>query len=195
MIDNQNPSSPRNVAFIDLLGNADMQVRNNILYADSYIDLVWFDISDPAKPVYKGRKEEVFPQAFPPTENGFSIDYENRWTETMVLLWVGRRWRKESWYATINHAGGGMGGGLQNDGGAMYAPVGEKAGAGTGIAGSMSRFAIYHDNLYTVMNNQLGIFDLLGEAPAKVGQDMYIGFNVETIFSYKTACLWEHPRA
>ncbi len=98
------------------------------------------------------------------------------------------RYYKPRWW-------GGWGGGLQNDGGAMYAPVGEKAGAGTGIAGSMSRFAIYHDNLYTVMNNQLGIFDLLGEAPAKVGQDMYIGFNVETIFSYKTACLWEHPRA
>ena len=63
VIDNRDPSNPRNVAFIELLGNADMQVRNNILYADSYVDLVWFDISDPAKPVYKGRKEEIFPQA------------------------------------------------------------------------------------------------------------------------------------
>jgi hypothetical protein len=191
VIDNQNPSSPRNVAFIDLLGNADMQVRNNILYADSYIDLVWFDISDPAKPVYKGRKEEVFPQAFPPTENGFSIDYEKSMDRNngIVVGWkkVEKRelvrYYKPRWWGW---------GGLQNDG-AMYAPVGEKAGAGTGIAGSMSRFAIYHDNLYTVMNNQLGIFDLLGEAPAKVGQDMYIGFNVETIFSYKNCMFMGTP--
>ncbi len=148
VIDNQNPSSPRNVAFIDLLGNADMQVRNNILYADSYIDLVWFDISDPAKPVYKGRKEEVFPQAFPPTENGFSIDYEKSMDRNNGIV-VG--WKK------------------------------------------VEKRDIYHDNLYTVMNNQLGIFDLLGEAPAKVGQDMYIGFNVETIFSYKNCMFMGTP--
>ena len=68
VIDNRDPSNPKNVAFIDLPGNADMHVRNNMLYADSYVDLVWLDITDPAKPVYKGRKAEVFPLAFPPTD-------------------------------------------------------------------------------------------------------------------------------
>src|SRR5690554_7876995 len=71
IIDNRKPSNPRNIAFIELLGNADMHVRNNMLYADSYVDLVWFDINEPAKPVFKGRKEEVFPEALPLTENGF----------------------------------------------------------------------------------------------------------------------------
>ncbi len=55
VIDNRDPSNPKNVAFIELLGNADMHVRNNTLYADSYVDLVWLDITDPAKPGYKGR--------------------------------------------------------------------------------------------------------------------------------------------
>jgi len=62
------------------------------------------------------------------------------------------------------------------------------------VAGSMSRFAIYEDNLYTVMNNQLGIFDLSGETPAKIGQDIYIGFDVETIFSYKNCMFMGTPR-
>lgn len=191
VIDNRDPSNPRNVAFIELLGNADMQVRNNILYADSYVDLVWFDISDPAKPVYKGRKEEIFPQSFPLTENGFSIDYEKSMDRTngIVIGWktVEKkelvRHYKPRWWGW---------GGLQNDG-AFYTSAGEGAGAGVGIAGSMSRFAIYKDNLYTVMNNMLGIFDLTGESPVKAGDDFYIGFNVETIFSYKQCMFMGTP--
>ena len=191
VIDNRNPSNPRNVAFIELLGNADMQLRNNILYADSYVDLVWFDITDPAKPVYKGRKEEVFPLAFPPTENGFSIDYEKSMDRKngIVIGWkkVERkelvRYYKPRWWGW---------GGLQNDG-AMYASMSEGAGASVGIVGSMSRFTIYKDNLYTVMNNMLGIFDLTGDAPVKAREDLYIGFNVETIFSYKNCMFMGTP--
>jgi hypothetical protein len=40
IIDNRNPSAPLNVGFIELTGNADMAIRDNLLYADSYIDLV-----------------------------------------------------------------------------------------------------------------------------------------------------------
>ena len=34
IIDNSNPASPKNVAFIDIPGNLDMAVKGNILYAD-----------------------------------------------------------------------------------------------------------------------------------------------------------------
>lgn len=47
VIDNSNPSSPKNVAFIDIPGNMDLAVKGNILYADLYIDLVAIDITDP----------------------------------------------------------------------------------------------------------------------------------------------------
>ena len=48
IIDNRNPSSPTPVAFLRIPGNGDIAIRNNILYADSYMDLVAFDISNPA---------------------------------------------------------------------------------------------------------------------------------------------------
>ena len=190
VIDNRDPSNPRNIAFIDLLGNADMHVRNNILYADSYVDLVWFDVSDPAKPAYKGRKEEVFPMAFPPTENGFSIDYEKSMDRSngIVIGWKTVEKRELVRYYKPRWWGWGS---LKNDAVMYDAASGE--GASLGAAGSMSRFAIYKDYLYTVMNSQLGIFDLSGETPAKVGQDMYIGFDVETIFSYKKCMFMGTP--
>ena len=75
IIDNRNPSSPASVGFIELMGNADLAIRNNLLYADSYVDLVWFDISNPALPALKNRLENVFLQSFPPIEEGI-IDSE-----------------------------------------------------------------------------------------------------------------------
>lgn len=57
----------------------------------------------------------------------------------------------------------------------------------------MSRFAIYKDYLYTVMHNQLGIFDLSGDSPVKSVEDLYVGFNVETIFSYKDCMFMGTP--
>src|SRR5215213_4433485 len=47
IIDNTNHSAPKNVAFIDIPGNVDVAVKGNTLYADSYVDLVTLDITDP----------------------------------------------------------------------------------------------------------------------------------------------------
>src|SRR4029078_13461762 len=44
IIDNTHPSSPRNIAFIDIPGNSDIAVKGNTLYADFYSDLVTLDI-------------------------------------------------------------------------------------------------------------------------------------------------------
>ena len=44
VIDNTNPSQPKNIFFIDIPGNLDIAVKGNILYADLYTDLVAIDI-------------------------------------------------------------------------------------------------------------------------------------------------------
>jgi hypothetical protein len=186
VIDNRDPSNPRNIAFIELLGNADMHVRDNVLYADSYIDLVWFDINDPAQPVFKGRKEEVFPQALPPTENNFSIDYEKSMDRKNGIVIGWKTVEKKELVRTYKPHWWSWGGVTEK---MVYNDAASYGGGGLGVAGSMSRFAIYRDNLYTVMSNQLGIFDLSDETPVKIGKDVPVEFSVETIFSYKD-CLF-----
>src|SRR4030095_11803366 len=47
VIDNSNPNSPRNIAFIDIPGNLDIAAKDNTLYADLYNDMVTLDISNP----------------------------------------------------------------------------------------------------------------------------------------------------
>jgi hypothetical protein len=48
----------------------------------------------------------------------------------------------------------------------------------------MSRFVLYRDYLYAVINNTLCIFTLNGDTPVKAADNLYVN-NVETIFSYK----------
>lgn len=182
IIDNSNPANPRNIAFIELLGNADLAIRNNQLYADSYIDLVWFDISNPASPQFSGRLESIFPKAIPMTDNEFGIDYNLTYGGTransVIIGWTLR----ERTEAVSHYRGGWFGWGSRND---LMTSTGEAGGSSTGVNGSMSRFALYKDYLYTVIENQMSIFDLTGTKPAKAAENIYIGWNVETLFSYE----------
>jgi hypothetical protein len=183
IIDNRNPSSPKNIGFIEVIGNADLSIRNNLLYADSYVDLVWFDVSNPALPVLKGRLEDIFPKALPGVENNYAFDYEmcfNQETDKGIVV----GWKlKERTEKFEQYTGGWFWGWAEKDG--DYTSNGTASGSTNGVNGSMSRFALYNNNLYAVTENQMTIFDLTGTEPQKAAESIFIGWNVETIFSYK----------
>jgi len=186
IFDNRNPAKPLNVGFIELTGNADIAIKNDLLYADALIDLVWFDVTNPAKPALKGRLENVFPYTYPATGNDYRCDYSTMFatdgTQNGVL--VGWKVRKRKIPADEYYE-------VQYDPASpspsASASFTSKAESSTGTNGSMSRFAIYDKYLYAVINYEMQIFDLTGEQPQKVSGEegnTYIG-NVETIFSYK----------
>ncbi len=182
IIDNRNPANPQIIGFIELLGNADLAIRDGKLYADSYIDLVWFDITNPALPELKGRLDSIFPTALPMTENQYAIDYAKCYGQTNEGIVIGWKVTERTEDVTRYTGGWWRGGGVFYEDMALNSAAG---GSNTGINGSMSRFTIYNDRLYSVINNQMNIFDLTGESPKKAAEKTYIGFNVETIFSYK----------
>lgn len=178
IIDNRNPSSPSPVGFIEMIGNADVAIRNNMLYADSFVDLVWFDITNPALPVLKNRLENVFPQAFPPIEEG-TVDYqlcESAAANSQIVV----GWTQEEESYTYEYYKDQI---VYND--AMTNSSGSSSGGSIGLNGSMSRFGFYQNYLYVVLNNYMSIFDLSGDKPIKAVDNISIGGNVETIFSYK----------
>jgi len=65
VINNRDPSKPEIIAFLNIPGNVDIAIRNNILYADSRIDLVVIDISNPTNISEVRRIENVFPYIDP----------------------------------------------------------------------------------------------------------------------------------
>ena len=64
IIDNTNPASPKNIAFIDIPGNVDLAVKGNTLYADLYTDLVTLDISNPLNVMKTNIIDGVFPDRY-----------------------------------------------------------------------------------------------------------------------------------
>jgi hypothetical protein len=60
-IDNTNPAAPVNMLFLPIPGNLDMAVKDDILYADSFVDLVAIDISDQNNIHEVNRVQDVFP--------------------------------------------------------------------------------------------------------------------------------------
>ena len=187
IINNTDPANPQTVGFIEILGNADLAIRNGLLYADSYIDLVWFDVSDPANPMLKGRLDSIFTTALPTIPNQYGIDYAGTYSGGSSGIVVG--WElKEKTEPVNQYRGGWLKGGWPDIMYDLATPATTNSGSSssTGINGSMASFSIYDNKLYTVINNSLNIFDLSGDKPKKATENMYVGWNVETIFSYKT---------
>ncbi len=183
ILDNRNPSLPKNVGYIELPGNADLAIRDNQLYADSYIDLVWFDVSNPAKPELKGRLTDIFPKALPPMPNEFGFDYAMCYDQNKEkAVVVG--WKLKERTDNINSYRGGWYWGAEKmyDTGVLAT---SSSSSSNGINGSMSRFTLYDNKLYTVSESFMTIFDLKALTPTKIGESIPVGWNVETIFSYK----------
>lgn len=180
IIDNRNPSSPQSIGFIELIGNADLAVRNDMLYADSYVDLVWFDIKNPAKPVLKDRLENVFQQSLPiPEAPQFGIDYNMCFSADGKSKGVVVGWKVTERKDRVKDYSGCW------DNGYFASAESSTGPKGNGLMGSMSRFGLYQDYLYSVINNQMEIFHIADETPVKTTNSIYIGRDVETIFSYK----------
>jgi len=69
IIDNSNQKNPVKIAFLKLPLSTDIAIKGDYLYANNYVDLTVFDISDPAHAQLVKRVANVFPgpdQDFPP---------------------------------------------------------------------------------------------------------------------------------
>ena len=184
IIDNRNPASPQNVGFIEMMGNADLAIRNGKLYADANIDLVWFDISNPAMPKLDGRLENVFAQhmPLPPTDNDYPIDYTLCYnTNGSKGVITGWKVKQRAYHEETRLKNNGAKDDIKN----LQKEMSNGPSGSNGINGSMSRFALYKDYLYTVINDYMTIIDLSGAKPVKAAENIPIGWNVETLFSYK----------
>jgi len=182
VIDNSNPAAPKPVAFIELLGNIDITVGDGILYADSYIDLVLFDFSNPAQPKECGRADNVFANVLPPTGNDYPIATIDH-TKGVVIGWDVKTITEKQEYVHYPCRGCYY---LDLASNSSWASSGKLLSSGpsiTSVTGSMSRFAVYDDYLYVINSNVLKVFTLFGYTVIK-GSEQYLSWNVETVFPY-----------
>jgi hypothetical protein len=189
VIDNQDPQKPVAKNFINVPGNYDLSVMGNILYADSYIDLVAIDISDVSNPREVSRLENVFSDY---NTLGFYLD------ESLGLIteWVEKTEVKV--YESDCHANVQPWGGIFYENGVafartanvdMSAAIAPGNGSGPGVGGSTARFTINQNHLFALDSGSLRSFDItFTEKPREVGHT-FIGWDLETVFPYKANVL------
>lgn len=185
IIDNSNPAQPRNTGFIDIPGNLDLAVKGNILYADLYTDLVVIDISDPKNAVLKKTVEDVFPHRyyngyFTPDSSKVIASWERRDT-TIRDKGDADTWLKNNRGGVfVDYAAFSQNSGIpsmQNAGSAAVAPY--------GAGGSMARFTLAKERLYTVGLTDLTVFNIANAQDPVQTAHNEIGRSIETIYPFK----------
>ncbi|MFN8398231.1 MAG: hypothetical protein U0176_26715 [Bacteroidia bacterium] len=158
IFDNTNPAAPANLGFLPVLANQDIAVRNDIMYLDSYTDLVAFDISNPSQPHLVGRVNDVFEfnnHGYLPGYNSAYPMVEIDPTQGVVTGWTLEKTQDE---VLANRGMLESFAGPMIDGGGLIAT--SNFASGIGMAGSTARFAIVDHILYTIESWQLGVFDI-----------------------------------
>lgn len=189
VIDMSSVANPEKIAFIPIPGNKDMAVKGDMLYADSYTDLVVIDISSPEDAFEAGRMESLYPHysyfmgIITDPEQGVVIDYK---TETIT-----QTYDCDEHYGIYydGYADGGVDfidsatdGGFE---GGDAVSVGGGTTGNTGVGGSFARFTIKNNRLYAVSDRDLLTVDIENVSTPNLLTTTPVGWNIETLFPYE----------
>ncbi len=168
VIDNRDKENPSPIGFVNLPGNKDLAARGDYMYADSYMDLVVLDISDKANISESSRVEDVFDAYYYyDASAGLIVDWieveeevKVDCDESVISLW-----------------------GSNNQDVMMFTK--SAISNTTGIGGSMARFTITNDYLYTINDYRMKLFDITTLETPVEGNTIDLGWGIETIFPYQ----------
>ncbi len=178
VINNANPANPQKIGFYKILGNVDMAIRGNILFADSYIDLLAIDITNIKKPVEISRIKNIFPEVVPEGDKWFPYALVDKsrgvitgWEVKTVTeerepgsTWGGMIYREQMTLMALT------------DGGANWS-------AGAGTAGSMARFMLNDKYLHLIAHPwMLKTVDVEKAQKMIIVDSLNVSRNMETLF-------------
>lgn len=174
--DYSNKSNPTPVSFLQIPGNVDMAVKNNTLYVDQFTDLVAFDISDLSNIVEVSRVEGTFP------ENVSVHEKASRWLvnqeQGIAIDWIEEEvevdcdgYGDDAFFAQRA---------VMED----ASSVGSPNSSGNSQGGSMARFSIIGDYLYTVDTRTMRLYDLQNNSVPTYTKEVDLPWGIETIFPF-----------
>ena len=178
VIDNSNPASPSRIGYINIPGNLDLAVKGSYLYADSYSDLVVFDISNPVNVTPVKFMNNVFKEAdrfwgneTNPDNVSVIVDYVER--DTTVDCETYNSWSSCRGCMLMDKSGG-----------VFTANIGSAASAPSGKGGSMARFTLASNYLYGVSWTTLYAINLANPADPNLASTKNMGWGIETIYPF-----------
>ncbi len=173
--DNSDIANPIAVAFLSIPGNVDMAVRGGYLYADNFIDLLTFDLSDPQNPLLVNSQENVYTNNRHERLNyGYLVYYKP--TDVIEEIDCNSTYYGDD---VIFREGDLL---VESSGGQKFDTFSNGASAVNGQGGSMARFTLVDDRLYIVDNRNLHIFNVSDPSLPSPVTTKNVGWGIETIF-------------
>lgn len=167
IINNSNPAAPVQVGFLNIVGNVDMAISGNILYADSYTDLLVIDLTVVTNPQLIQRIDNTFNKqifgnnGYADPNYGIVVD----WKQTEIVV-TGNCDEEDIMY---------------EDGLGTHQGNGNPS---TGISGSMARFTITQNHLYTLNGDNLKPYSIINPIFPEAKSKIELGWGIETLFPY-----------
>lgn len=180
IIDNSNPSDPQKTGFIEIPGNVDMAVRNDVLYVDAFTDLLVIDIKDINNPSLIERKENAFESLYFMDGSNRVLSHFEETPQTVVMDCSDPRY-KNGFYIEDN-------GGVFVDQSGFNGSVLSSNSSGApqiGKAGSLARFAISKNHLYAVGDAEIFCLSLQNDGSIGQSNTVNLPWGIETIFPFK----------
>jgi len=156
-----------------------MAIRNDLLYADSFVDLLVIDISNPEQPTLSKRIEDLFEYVIPPYDYEYPLDEIDE-KKGVITGYDMKRITQE----VFNHPNPWpICWGYRME--SSIADVGMPGANGNtyGVGGSMARFITYDDYLYALESSwKLKSINISNIDNLKVENELSLWGNVETVF-------------
>lgn len=182
IIDNTDPVEPVKIGFLTIPANRDLGVKGNFLYADSYSDLLVFNIEDITDPKLVSRRKGVFLnlpilyQNFPyhgaDSTKGIVVDWKTvQFTDTCEsddCYIISRRFGVQGALLATNESS------IPNKKASEFLEE---------VSQPMERFAIANSHLYAIDLNSLVTLDISSLEPQVVHKEE-VDWGIETIMIY-----------
>lgn len=176
VIDNSDPTHPVQVAFLSIPGNLNIGIRNNILYADMWADVLSIDISNVHQVKVLGMLRNFFTtRVYVPDTSYVLANWI--WKDTSVtVVPVG--------YSLVPNTNHMYANGLPST--AYFASAASASQSGTGTAGSEAVMTLVGNYLYAIPEqHSLGLINIADSTnpTAAPASPIYLaGYDLETVF-------------
>jgi len=178
-INNSSPHNPEVFGFLPIYACSDISIKDDFLYVDSYFDILVFDITDPTVPKLAHRIDNAINfddyTSLPGLNEGYPIGAVKE-TDKVVIGWEITEVTDEQFLSSQNFVRPGFD--------VMLSTFETTGGSSVGLGGSMARFTINDDYLYTLKANILTSFAISTDGNLSSSGNISINRDAETIFPY-----------
>lgn len=182
LFNNAQPSAPQSLGFFNIPGNYDLAIIGNTLYADSYVDLIAFDISDIQNIREVSRISNLFNHS---SSMGFTASGDKgiltdwKMMKTVTVTESNCKQQVQPWGRVFMQDGIGLLAGAATTFNTKAAVAPSNS---TGIGGSMARFTIANNYLYALDNYSMDIVDVAEQFQPKAKNEIQVNWLAETLF-------------